>query len=168
MNSKENTIRKYRERAGLSQSDASEILGIPLGTLQNWEQGRRSAPKWAEKMIVEKLAALPQNRGESQLIKLPETRSSRMLEEDHYRFGSLEIVQLQYGSKALKVTTPSVPDAEVTIITRNESHEKIKPYMLFGSQHLFVEDLGEISQLQEFLDESKNFFKNISRFPELL
>ena len=35
-------ISAFREMLGLKQSDFSASLGISLGTLRNWEQGRRS------------------------------------------------------------------------------------------------------------------------------
>lgn len=34
-------IARLRERAGLSQPQAAERAGIPVGTLRGWEQGRR-------------------------------------------------------------------------------------------------------------------------------
>lgn len=34
-------ITSFRERAGLSQPQAAEKAGIPVGTLRGWEQGRR-------------------------------------------------------------------------------------------------------------------------------
>ena len=34
-------IQHLRERAGLSQSALAELAGVPVGTLRNWEQGRR-------------------------------------------------------------------------------------------------------------------------------
>lgn len=38
-------IRAWRERLGLSQQQAADKLGIPAGTLRNWEQGRYK-PLW--------------------------------------------------------------------------------------------------------------------------
>ena len=36
------TLKELRERTGLSQSKFAKEVGIPLKTLQNYEQGRRS------------------------------------------------------------------------------------------------------------------------------
>jgi putative transcriptional regulator len=33
-----------RERMGLTQARLAALLGVPIGTLRNWEQGRRQAP----------------------------------------------------------------------------------------------------------------------------
>jgi transcriptional regulator with XRE-family HTH domain len=34
-------LQKVRQRAGLSQSDLAEAADTPIGTIRNWEQGRR-------------------------------------------------------------------------------------------------------------------------------
>jgi DNA-binding transcriptional regulator YiaG len=34
------TLQAWRKREGLSQSQAAKAIGIPIDTLQNWEQGR--------------------------------------------------------------------------------------------------------------------------------
>jgi transcriptional regulator with XRE-family HTH domain len=34
-------LQRLRQEAGMSQSQLSKMTGIPIGTLRNWEQGRR-------------------------------------------------------------------------------------------------------------------------------
>lgn len=34
-------LKEYRQKAGLSQVDLSELSGVPVGTLRDWEQGRK-------------------------------------------------------------------------------------------------------------------------------
>jgi transcriptional regulator with XRE-family HTH domain len=34
-------LKKLRAAAGLSQSQLARAAGVPVGTLKNWEQGRR-------------------------------------------------------------------------------------------------------------------------------
>lgn len=34
------TLKRWRRRRGLSQSQAAPVLGVPIKTLQNWEHGR--------------------------------------------------------------------------------------------------------------------------------
>lgn len=46
-------IRKARRAAGLTQAQLSEKLGLPVGTLTDWEQGRHKPPEWAVKLITE-------------------------------------------------------------------------------------------------------------------
>lgn len=48
-------IKKARKLAGLTQAQFSEKLGIPVGTLADWEQGRHKPPEWAVKLITEYL-----------------------------------------------------------------------------------------------------------------
>lgn len=49
------TIKEARKVAGLTQQGVTDWLGIPRRTLQDWENGKRSCPKWCEKLVVEKL-----------------------------------------------------------------------------------------------------------------
>jgi len=37
-----NELQAYRRRLRLSQADAAARLGVPVRTLQNWEQGTRT------------------------------------------------------------------------------------------------------------------------------
>ena len=50
-----NKIKEARKAAGLTQREMSELLGIPMRTIQDWENDRRTPPDWAEKLILEKL-----------------------------------------------------------------------------------------------------------------
>ena len=51
-------IKDARQYADLSQKAVSDILGIPLRTLQSWECGSRVPPAYVERMVVEKLISL--------------------------------------------------------------------------------------------------------------
>ena len=44
-------VAKIREKTGLSQSRFSELLGVSVRTLQDWEQGRR-APSGAARTLL--------------------------------------------------------------------------------------------------------------------
>ena len=48
-------IKEARQSIGLTQKRMSELLLIPLRTIENWESGKRNPPLWAENLIVEKL-----------------------------------------------------------------------------------------------------------------
>ena len=48
-------IKEARQSVGLTQKRMSELLLIPLRTIENWESGKRNPPLWAENLIVEKL-----------------------------------------------------------------------------------------------------------------
>ena len=54
-----NDIVKVRARLGLSQSKFANILGISAGTLQNWEQGRRT-PAGSAKVLLKIAAKHPE------------------------------------------------------------------------------------------------------------
>lgn len=49
------TIREARIAARLTQRKMSELLEIPLRTIEQWEAGTRRPPIYVEKLIVEKL-----------------------------------------------------------------------------------------------------------------
>lgn len=49
------TIREAREEAGFTQKQVQELIGVPIRTLQNWENGVRVCPPYVEKLIVDKI-----------------------------------------------------------------------------------------------------------------
>ena len=51
----ENKIKAARIAARLTQAQVYELLGIPLRTLQDWENDRRKPPEWAERLIIKEL-----------------------------------------------------------------------------------------------------------------
>lgn len=51
------TITELRVERGLSQSQFAKRIGIPVGTLQNWEQGKRTPPTYVLDLIERVLRA---------------------------------------------------------------------------------------------------------------
>ena len=51
--------RRVRKRLGLSQAELSERIGVPLETIRNWEQGKRS-PTGAAKALLKVLDKAPE------------------------------------------------------------------------------------------------------------
>lgn len=52
------TIKEARQAVGITQKALSELLEIPLRSLENWESGKRTPPPYVEKLIVEKLLSM--------------------------------------------------------------------------------------------------------------
>lgn len=48
-------IKEYRQAAGLTQKQFSELFEIPIDVVKSWDSGRRKPPEWAEKLIIDKL-----------------------------------------------------------------------------------------------------------------
>ena len=44
-----------RIKNGLTQEQLSNMTGVPVRTIQNWESGIRKCPGYVEKMILDKL-----------------------------------------------------------------------------------------------------------------
>ncbi|MCH5315709.1 MAG: helix-turn-helix transcriptional regulator [Eubacterium sp.] len=72
------TISEARKIVGLTQQAITDKFGIPRRTLQDWEAGRRSCPKWCEHLIVDKI--LSYNTYKQVLVMDPE----RIDGEFHY------------------------------------------------------------------------------------
>lgn len=53
-------IKEYREAAGLTQKQFSELFNppIPIDTIKKWDSGQKSPPPWVEGLIVEKLQTI--------------------------------------------------------------------------------------------------------------
>lgn len=75
------TIKEARTRAGFSRAWLSRELEIPIRTLENWESGKRNPAHWAEKLILEKIERIVEERnlktlsyiyGEEELIAVGE------------------------------------------------------------------------------------------------
>ena len=57
-----NRIKAAREAAGLTQAEVYEVLRIPMRTLQDWENERRTPPEWAELLIIEILEQIKEQK----------------------------------------------------------------------------------------------------------
>ncbi len=57
------TIKEARTFAGLTQKQVYEVVGVPMRTLQDWENGRRTPPEWVERLVVEKLIGIKEKGG---------------------------------------------------------------------------------------------------------
>ena len=54
----ESEVRKIRKQYGLSQDKFATLMGISVGTLRNWEQGRRK-PEGPARILLRVAAAHP-------------------------------------------------------------------------------------------------------------
>ncbi len=61
-------VRAIREHLHMSQSEFAEAYGIPLATLQGWEQGRR-APDATASAYLNVIARLPQEAKAALLVR---------------------------------------------------------------------------------------------------
>jgi putative transcriptional regulator len=52
-------VRRLRERHGLSQSRFAALMGISVGTLRNWEQGRRR-PEGSARVLLKVVEKHPE------------------------------------------------------------------------------------------------------------
>lgn len=52
-------VRELRERYGLSQAKFASLMGISVGTLRNWEQGRRR-PEGSARVLLQVVARHPE------------------------------------------------------------------------------------------------------------
>lgn len=57
------TIKESRIAAGLTQRQMSEVFGIPLRTIEDWETGKRTPPPYVERLIIEKLNRIAKEQG---------------------------------------------------------------------------------------------------------
>ena len=46
-------IKEARIKHGLTQKQVSDITGVPLRSIENWEAGVRKCPNYVEKMVVD-------------------------------------------------------------------------------------------------------------------
>lgn len=46
------TVKEARKLANWTQQKLSDELEIPKRTIENWESGKNTCPKWAENLVV--------------------------------------------------------------------------------------------------------------------
>lgn len=56
------TIKELRQQTGLTQAAFAKYFEIPLATIQDWEQGRRTPPEYLVKLMAYKLEAEKSNK----------------------------------------------------------------------------------------------------------
>lgn len=49
------TIKEARLEAGLTQQAMSDLMEIPKRTIEDWENNRRTPPKYVEKLVIAEL-----------------------------------------------------------------------------------------------------------------
>ena len=54
-------IKETRAEYNITQKEMSDILEIPLRTIENWESGKRKPSNWVEKLIIDNLKNYPHN-----------------------------------------------------------------------------------------------------------
>ncbi len=55
-------IRETRKKLNFTQQKVSDIIGVPIRTLQDWEGERRKPPQYVESLIIEKLERISEER----------------------------------------------------------------------------------------------------------
>lgn len=60
------TIKDARIAANLTQKQLSDLLGIPLRTIESWEAEVRKPPAYVEALIVEKLERIAAENGKGE------------------------------------------------------------------------------------------------------
>ena len=63
------TIKEARLAAGLTQQSMSELLEIPKRTIEDWEAGRRKCPPYVERLIVQELLRIAEEKGDSRKVE---------------------------------------------------------------------------------------------------
>jgi putative transcriptional regulator len=81
----ETEVRALREQFGLSQNKFANLVGISVGTLRNWEQGRRK-PEGPARVLLRLASLHPEallDISREQIAKAapPATRSSRSVQK---------------------------------------------------------------------------------------
>lgn len=59
-------VKEARKKAGLTQRAMSEVLGIPLSTIEQWDRGVRKPTSWAEKLLLEKLEQISKDNASNE------------------------------------------------------------------------------------------------------
>lgn len=61
----QNIFKSARLAAGLTRAAMSDLMEIPLRTLENWESGNRIPPKYVERWVLKELKEI-ESRNQSE------------------------------------------------------------------------------------------------------
>ena len=61
-----NPIKAARISAGLTQKKMSDLLGIPLVTIECWDRGVRTPPEWSERLLVKELKRIAEEKNKKE------------------------------------------------------------------------------------------------------
>lgn len=75
-----NSIKEIRKKTQMTQKEFALFFGIPLSTLQHWEQGFRYPPKYVVSMLENNIEESERKNHEKQLKKI----IKRLEEEKEY------------------------------------------------------------------------------------
>ena len=56
------SIKEARLAVGFTQKQLSDTFDIPLRTIESWESGNRTPPRYVETLIVEKLLTMKKEK----------------------------------------------------------------------------------------------------------
>ncbi|MFP4287223.1 MAG: helix-turn-helix domain-containing protein [Candidatus Izemoplasmataceae bacterium] len=49
------SLKAIRENLGLTQSDVSKLVGIPINTITNWEQETKTPNEWTINLLIDRI-----------------------------------------------------------------------------------------------------------------
>lgn len=98
------SIKELRNQTGLSQSAFAELFGIPLRTIQDWEQNRRQPPEYVLRLI-EHIVTLHLNDKDGLALNVSYACSDLIeeIQQDIFEFGSETECWLFWQTKQVKI-----------------------------------------------------------------
>jgi ribosome-binding protein aMBF1 (putative translation factor) len=57
-----NAIKTARIKAGLTQQQMSDLMGIPKRTIENWDMKRGPCPPYVERLVIKELTEIAHNK----------------------------------------------------------------------------------------------------------
>jgi predicted nucleotidyltransferase len=100
--SKSNKIRELRNNFKLTQAEFATLLGMPVKTIRNWEQGIRIPSEWVLDLIYDKTLSLAQN-GKSKVLSFLDIKKA--VKEVAYKHNISKVYL--FGSYAKGEATPN-------------------------------------------------------------
>lgn len=48
-------LKSVRQTAKITQYEAARLIGCPVATWRDWEQGRHEPPEWLQRIVLERI-----------------------------------------------------------------------------------------------------------------
>lgn len=135
-----NKIKEARLAARFSRPEVFRLIGIPVRTLDDWENERRTPPEWTERLVINEIKRLNKIKMEEKEMK------------------NNEMVKYLVHNEALTVTDVTVFD---TLEEANKEAEMLWDHLTYSEKkdkdnRVYVLDVRSSDLLEDAIDEDGN------------
>lgn len=145
-------IREARMAAGLTQKRLSELTGIPVRTIENWDRGERTPSEWMRRLVVEEIERISDRENDLKNINSDEFFRLEIDNEEWYEKFS-ENFEREYDRKPIPKNSSELSKAFI----QASAEEKVTIIDCLASKYCHHE--GDIQFSKESYETGETIFE---------